>query len=130
MRTVVTINTDLLNNEDVRSINQDTKEFEVEFQILETNNFLPSGLILILIEIAQNVGYNAIYDIIKYSLFKVFSAISKKQNKEGIQSKTKISISIDKKNFSLNCNFPLSEEQQEKLINTAIEKLKDLEVNA
>lgn len=130
MKTTVTINTDLLNSQDMNNCNQEADGYDVEFQVLETNSFLPSGLILVLIETAQNVGYNALYDLLKYSLFKLLSVISDKTSKIGSEQKTKITISIDKKKFSINCSFPLSESQQEKIIDAAVEKFRELEVNA
>lgn len=130
MKTTVTINTDLLNSQDMNNCNQEADGYDVEFQVLETNSFLPSGLILVLIETAQNVGYNALYDLLKYSLFRLLSVISDKTSKIGSEQKTKITISIDKKKFSINCSFPLSESQQEKIIDAAVEKFRELEVNA
>ena len=129
MKTIVTVNTDLLDVQDMKRCNKKVNEFDIEFQILETNNFLSSGLILILIEIAQNVGYNAIYDILKYSLFSVISVISDKAHKNDLHSKSKITISINNNTFSLNCNFPLTDSQKEKVIDAAIEKFKEMEVN-
>ena len=130
MKTTVTINTDLLNSQDMNNCNQEADGYDVEFQVLETNSFLPSGLILVLIETAQNVGYNALYDLLKYSLFRLLSVISDKTSKIGSEQKTKITISIEKKKFSINCSFPLSESQQEKIIDAAVEKFRELEVNA
>lgn len=129
MKATVTINTDLMNQDDIYTINQNASDNDIEFQLLETNDFAPSELILVLIDIAQNVGYNAIYDIVKYSLLNLTTTISEKTNKKGFSIKTKIKISIDKKKFSLSCNFPLSESQQEALVAAAIQKLEELEVN-
>ncbi len=129
MKSRVTLNTDLLTQDDICNINNKTSNYDIEFDLLETNDFAPSGIILILIEIAQNVGYNAIYDILKYSLLNLTTTISEKTNKKGFSIKTKIKISIDKKKFSLSCNFPLSESQQEALVAAAIQKLEELEVN-
>ena len=129
MKSRVTLNTDLLNQDDICNINHKTSNHDIEFDLLETNDFAPSGAILILIEIAQNVGYNAVYDILKYCLLNLTSTISEKINQTDYPRKTEMKISINGMKFALSCNFPLSESQQEALVAAAIQKLEELEVN-
>lgn len=120
MNTIVLIDGITLTDADLEFLNYDN-ENGVFFGTTNQKNFLPAETVLIIIEIAQNLGYSAIYDILKFSLLKVVDFVGNKtENKE-----TKIEIDCNGKKVSLNCNFVLTKKQKDKFIDAAIKKLLD-----
>lgn len=120
MDAIILIENVTLTNQDLELLNSDI-ENGVVFSTTNQKNFLPSETALIIIELVQNLGYNAIYDILKFSLQKVLNFFEgKAEDKE-----TTIEIDCNGKKVSLNCNFALSKKQKDKFIDAAIKKLLD-----
>ncbi len=63
MKCSVFINSDLIDQDDICAFN--THDDEIRFCSAETSGFLPSEVVLILIELARNLGYDAAYDVVK-----------------------------------------------------------------
>ena len=120
MNTIVLIDGLTLTDSDVELLNSDN-ENGVVFGSTNQKNFLPDETVLIMIELARNLGYNAIYDVLKFSLLKVVNFVKKKtEDKE-----TKIEIACNGKKAYLNCNFVLTKKQKDKFIDAAIRNLID-----
>lgn len=119
MKSTVFIDAPMLASQDIDILNDVKYEEMVEFSLIRSKNFLPSELILVLIDLGKNMSYSAAYDILKYILLKLTLIFSKKN----IQKTTKIEIVCNKEKYSFSANFPLSKEQKEKFIDAAIEKL-------
>ena len=119
MKSTVFIDAPMFALQDINVLNNGEYKQEVEFSLIKSKNFLPSELILVLIDLGKNMSYSAAYDILKYILFKLTLVFSKKN----VQKNTKIEIVCNKKKYSFSANFPLSKEQKDKLIDAAIEKL-------
>lgn len=82
--------------------------------------FLPAEIVLVLIDLAQNIGYSAAYDAIKYVAAKIVLLISKKRKKE---SETRFELTCNGKKFSLKMDCPLTEQQVDKLVDAAAQAL-------
>ena len=63
MKCSVFINSDLIDQDDICIFN--VHDDEIHFCSAETSGFLPSVVVLILIELARNLGYDAAYDVVK-----------------------------------------------------------------
>lgn len=87
---------------------------------IEASNFLPPEMILIFIELFQNIGYNAAYDILKYALRKVIILIGRKKPDD---TELQFEISCNDKKFLLRGNTPLTEQQMDKLVDAAADVL-------
>ena len=70
MKTEIIINTNLLSDNDISFFNNDNNIYDIEYFFVKTNNFASSDVIIVLIELAKNIGFNAIYDIIKFGFYK------------------------------------------------------------
>ena len=118
MKCSVLIDSSLIGNEDVRILNDESSE--IKYSATESSDFLPAEVVLILIELFQNMGYNAAYDTVKYVLRKIVTLVGhKKTDKTELQ----FEISCNGKKFSLRGNTPLTEQQKDKLVNAAAEVL-------
>lgn len=78
---------------------------------------LPPEVVMIVIELLQNIGYNAAYDLIKTSILMALSKISVKP-----QKKTRVIVINDGKKSEIQLPFEVTEEQKDKLVDAAIEK--------
>ena len=63
MKCSVFIKRDLMVEDDICIFN--VNDDEIHFCSAETSGFLPSEVVLILIELARNLGYDAAYDVVK-----------------------------------------------------------------
>lgn len=99
-------------------------EHNVIFNPLDTNNFLPPEMIMVIVDIAQNIGYNAAYDLLKFIISKIIYMVKIiiKGNKECNNQNT-IRIISDGKEYTMSFNFDLTDSQKDKLIDAAIKKL-------
>ena len=68
MKCSVLIDSNLISKDEVRILNEPDKG--ISFSSTETSSFLPAEMVLILIDLAQNIGYSAAYDAIKKILIE------------------------------------------------------------
>lgn len=118
MKCSILIDSKMISKDDVRLLNESTNE--IDFSSTETNSFLPAEVVLVLIELTQNVGYNAAYDIIKYVVTKVILLISKKKQNA---NETRFELSCNGNKFSLKTDCTLTEQQMDKLVDAAAQAL-------
>lgn len=118
MKCFVTIDSGLINKEDIVTLNAQSKEIQYDF--IEGNSFFPSEVILILIDLVQNIGYSVAYDTLKYILLKVVSLVV---NKRGSNANLQFEISCNNKRFSLKGKNALTEQQMDKLVDAAVKAL-------
>lgn len=114
----VFMDSSLIGNEDVCILNDESSE--IKYSATKSADFLPPEIVLILIELFQNMGYNAAYDTVKYVLRKIVTLVGRKKvDKAELQ----FEISCNGKKFSLSGNTPLTEQQKDRLVNAAVEAL-------
>lgn len=118
MKTNIFIDTCELLPDDIEYLNSNSNGKDISFSLINTRKLLPPEFLLILIELAKDIGYSAAYDILKYSLSKIIGIFSKK-NPKGTK---RFEIVCNQNKYSLTCDFPLTQEQQDKLIDAAIKK--------
>lgn len=118
MKCSVLIDSSLIDKEDVRTLNE--SDNDISYSATETSGFLPAEVVLVLIDLAQNIGYSAAYDAIKYVAAKIVLLISKKKKKE---SETRFELTCNGKKFSLKMDCPLTEQQVDKLVDAAAQAL-------
>ena len=118
MKCSVLIDSSLIDKEDVRTLNE--SDNDISYSATETSGFLPAEVVLVLIDLAQNIGYSAAYDAIKYVAAKIVLLISKKKKKE---SETRFELTCNGKKFSLKMDCLLTEQQVDKLVDTAAQAL-------
>lgn len=76
MKCKFVIDSSLLTADDIGILNDEEKE--ISFLKVDSKNFLPAEIVLVLIELGQNIGYSAAYDIIKYALNKLMTLFKKR----------------------------------------------------
>ncbi|NME57751.1 hypothetical protein HF855_10075 [Dorea formicigenerans] len=118
MKCSVLIDSSLIDKEDVRTLNE--SDNDISYSATETSGFLPTEVVLVLIDLAQNIGYSAAYDAIKYVAAKIVLLISKKRKKE---SETRFELTCNGKKFSMKMDCPLTEQQVDKLVDAAAQAL-------
>ena len=119
MKCKVTVDSSSLTVSDMEFLNEG--EAEIRFFRTDANNFLPPGVIFVLIELGQNIGYNAAYDALKYALGKLMAVFTGKKSER--KSETKIEIACGEERYSISCSFELTEVQKDKLVDAAAKKL-------
>ena len=95
-------------------------EFGITFSVIESKNIVDVGVLFVFIELVRNLSYNASYDILKYIFNCIIVKISHLK-----KEKIHIEVICNKSKSSITINFPLSDEQKDKLIDAAIKKLID-----
>lgn len=118
MKCSVLIDSALIGKDEVRLLNESADG--IYFSSTETDSFLSAEVVLVLIDLAQNIGYSAAYDAIKYVAAKIVLLISKKKRKE---SETRFELTCNGKKFSLKMDCPLTEQQVDKLVDAAAQAL-------
>lgn len=118
MKCSVLIDSSLIDKEDVRTLNE--SDNDISYSATETSGFLPTEVVLVLIDLAQNIGYSAAYDAVKYVAAKIILLISKKRKKE---SETRFELTCNGKKFSMKMDCPLTEQQVDKLVDAAAQAL-------
>lgn len=118
MDTIILLENVDLNESDLKELNSDVIN-GIVFCATNQKNFLPNGAILVIIDLVQNLGYNAAYDILKFVIFKLVTFFENKTK----DKETKFDLVCNEKRVSLNCNFPLTKKQKAQLIDAAIEKM-------
>lgn len=123
MNTKVTINGGVFDRIDIEEMNSLCEKHAISFNLLEAHNFLPPEVLLILIEVGKEVGSglatNALYDVLKLTLRCIIEKLSSKRPEQ----KTQMEIVCNDKRHSFSCNFQLTEEQKDKLIDAFAQKL-------
>ena len=117
MKCSVLIDSALIGKDEVRLLNESADG--IYFSSTETDSFLPAEVVLVLIDLAQNIGYGAAYDAIKYVAAKIVLLISKKKK----ESETRFELTCNGKKFSLKMDCPLTEQQVDKLVDAAAQAL-------
>lgn len=111
----VYVQTDLLEKEEI--IELSTKDISADKIV--TMGFSPEALIMILMECGQNIGYNAIYDSLKY----IVVTISNKLNQKEISKKMgRIVIDNGDRHCEIEMDFPISEETFKEISLEAIKR--------
>ena len=107
--------------EDMNYLNQNEKG--VIFEEIPCNTLIPHDMIIVLIEISNNIGMSALYDILKYSFGYLFSFIQNKLLPK--KEKTVFKIRKDGKEFDCILSFDLNEEQKKEIVDAVVEELKN-----
>ena len=123
MNAEIIINTSLFSMDDFAAEAREFSNKGIEVTLVKSSNLLPPEIIPVMIEIAKNVGFDAIYDILKFSLTKLVTLVSGKSKGR----KPRIDVACNGKKYSISCDFELSEEQRDRLVDAAIQKLMDAE---
>jgi len=118
MKCIVMIDSSLISKEDIAILNYQSKE--VQYNSTESKDFFPSEVILILIDLVRNIGYNMAYDILKYALLKVVSLLMNKMKRD---TDIQFEISYNGKLFSVKGKTALTEQQMDKLVDAAAKVL-------
>ena len=77
MNTVVLIENLKLTEAELEQLNANN-EHGIVFSSLDEDSFLPEEIVFVIIQIAQNIGYNAIYDSLKFVVSKVINLTESK----------------------------------------------------
>lgn len=112
---------DLFTNDELDVLTSD----QYRFKKLETLGFSPELVIMALIECGQNVGYNAVYDTIKYIISLISNKCSQKKNANVKKTRTIIDITHGEKRFRIDTQVPLSEDSIVEISKKALDSLND-----
>lgn len=96
---------------------------DINFSVVQSNNFLPADIVLILMNLVENVGYNATYDLIKQCVLQVYLIISHKKHKP---ASFHLKLSYNGNEISCDMDTSLTDAQRDKLIDAVAQKILSL----
>lgn len=120
MKCCVLIDSGLIGEDEVIELNRNSQSLDIHYSSMESSNFLPPEVVIVLIEFIKNIGYSSSYDILKHLLSKIISLVISKCEDN---TQFRFEIACNDKKISLQGNITLTEQQIDKLINTATETL-------
>ncbi len=110
MKCSVFINSDLIDQDDICAFN--AYDDEIHFCLAETSGFLPPEVVLILIELARNLGYDAAYDAVKYVISRIILLVVKKKPDE---CPTRFEVACNDQKFTVKADRSLIDQQMDQL---------------
>ncbi len=116
MNLKITIMGDCITDDDIIKLNEISSDCYYS-KILHRGLALPPEIVMIVIELLQNIGYSAAYDLIKVSVLSIVSKISNSLKKE-----IRVIVINGDKRSEIILPFDVTEEQKNKLVDAAIEK--------
>ena len=118
MKGIVTIDSCLINKEDMLILNDQSEN--ISYNFVKSSGFLSPEVILVLVDLVNNIGYNAAYDILKSTILKIVMLIKRKKDSH---TNLQFEISCNGSVFSLRGNKELSDQQMDKLVDAAVNVL-------
>lgn len=123
IKALVNCNTDIQNIFDELNNESNICKYEI---LKHTNLSISEDMLIIIFEILKNLEYSAIYDLLKMALLEIISKIyALKKHKFMSKTTTSIIVIVNEKRTEVNLPFELSEEQKNKVVDAAINKLFD-----
>ena len=86
----------------------------------EISVFLPPEVVLILIELARNLGYDAAYDAVKYVIFRIILLVVKKKPDE---CPTRFEVACNDQKFTVKADRLLTDQQMDQLVEASARML-------
>lgn len=122
IKALVNCNTDFQNIFDELNSESNICKYEI---LRHTNLTISEDMLIIIFEILKNLEYNAIYDLLKVALLEIISKIYTLKKRKSMSKTTLISVIVNEKRTEVNLPFELNEEQKNKVVEAAINKLFD-----
>lgn len=122
IKALVNCNTDIQNIFDELNIESNICKYEI---LKHINLSISEDMLIIIFEILKNLEYNAIYDLLKMALLEIISKIYTLKKHKSMSKTTSIIVIVNEKRTEVNLPFELSEEQKNKVVDAAINKLFD-----
>lgn len=123
IKALVNCNTDIQNIFDELNNESNICKYEI---LKHTNLSISEDMLIIIFEILKNLEYNAIYDLLKLALLEIISKINTlKKHNFMFKTTTSMIVIVNEKRTEVNLPFELSEEQKNKVVDAAINKLFD-----
>lgn len=104
-------------NEEFENTRREFLEHEIELKTMNTISLIGTEMVTVIIQLMQNIGYSAAYDVIKFSLVAIINKVIKVKKK-----RTTIEITCNGKTEAISVDFELSENQKDKLIDAVVMK--------
>lgn len=122
IKALVNCNTDFQNIFDELNSESNICKYEI---LRHTNLTISEDMLIIIFEILKNLEYNAIYDLLKVALLEIISKIYTLKKRKSMSKTTLIRVIVNEKRTEVNLPFELNEEQKNKVVEAAINKLFD-----
>lgn len=111
MKCSVFINSDLIDQDDICAFN--AYDDEIHFCSAELSVFLPPEVVLIPIEMARNLGYDAAYDAVKHVISWIILLVVKKKPDECL---TRFEVACNDQKFTVKADRSLTDQQMDQLV--------------
>lgn len=128
----VYINAPMLDSDDLNEIFNSEYIQNTEFELFLEHGLLPPGTISCVFLLAQNIGYDVAYDLIKYVVLNIWKAVTCK-NSINKDDETIIKIDFAEKNGSkrvtknktvtITTSYKMNPDERQNVIDTALKNL-------
>lgn len=116
MNLKITIISNSITEKDINELNNQNSDCQYT-KTAHKGFALTPEIVMIVIELLKNIGYNAAYDIIKTSIISIISKITINPKKE-----TRVIVIKGEQKSEIRLPFEVTEEQKNKLVDAAIEQ--------
>lgn len=116
MNLKITIISNSITEKDINELNNQNSDCQYT-KTAHKGFALSPEIVMIVIELLKNIGYNAAYDIIKTSIISIISKIPINPKKE-----TRVIVIKGEQKSEIRLPFEVTEEQKNKLVDAAIEQ--------
>lgn len=106
-----------LDSDDIEALNRNAEEYGINYDLFIEHGLVDPGLIHVIIELAQNVGYSAVYDLVRYGVLKLLTCFKDK----GKESYT-LKVTCENKSTTIQCTRALTREQEDKIIDRIMDE--------
>lgn len=94
---------------------------DVDITFLPQKNFASSSVaVIIAFELVKNLAYNTSYDLLKHTIISILGNMKRPKRKD---TTTTITITNGPKKSQISFPFELTEEQKDRMVDAAIQKL-------
>lgn len=132
MKNNVYINTPVLDSKDLDEIFKSKYSENTEFDLIVGHGLLPPDTIVCVFLLAQSIGYNAAYDLIKFVLLGIWKAVTAKKDSK-TSDETKIQINLSDKNenekvtnhktITVSVSYKMDSDERQHVIDMALNSL-------
>ena len=132
MKNNVYINAPMLASKDLDEIFRSKYSDNTDFDFVLEHGLLPPDMIVCVFLLAQSIGYDAAYDLIKFLVLNIWKAVTGKNN-SNTDNETKIQINLSDKNESekvtnhktitVSVSYKMDSDERQNVIDMALKSL-------
>jgi len=132
MKNTICINAPMIDSDDLEQIRKDPVFSDTEFELFMEHGLMESAIMQFVFMFIQGVGYNAAYDMIKYSVLNVLGIVKRKKHdienpaitlRVDVYDKDGNGKTYNHRSTNVSINYFMSADEIEKVLNAMTNSL-------